>query len=100
MLTSHWRIDMKYDPNNDVDPDEWLSLDERKRILLAEDYHERAGIELPNVRIHAIMHVVVENQITMGDEIPTRETLDRLMAEGLNRHDAVHAIGSILSKGR
>ncbi len=64
---------------------------------MVEDYHERAGIELPNVHVHAAIHVVVENQVAMGDELPTKETLDRLMVEGLDRHDAIHAIGSVLS---
>jgi hypothetical protein len=40
---------------------------------------------------------VVESQIAMGDEIPVRSTAQRLMAEGLDRHDAVHAIGSVLA---
>jgi hypothetical protein len=39
---------------------------------------------------------VVENQIAEGDALPTRRTLERLMGEGLDRHDAVHAIGMVL----
>src|SRR5437016_9813537 len=42
--------------------------------------------------------VVVENQVALGDEIPVRRTLERLRAEGLDRHDAVHAAGSVLAK--
>ena len=41
-------------------------------------------------------HVVVENQVALGDATPVPATLDRLMDEGLDRHEAVHAIGSIL----
>ena len=41
-------------------------------------------------------HVVVENQVALGEVTPVPETLDRLMDEGLDRHEAVHAIGSIL----
>jgi hypothetical protein len=44
------------------------------------------------------MHVVVENQIALGDEIPARATLDRLMEEGLDRHEAIHAISLVLSE--
>jgi hypothetical protein len=47
---------------------------------------------------HAAFHVVIENQIAMGDETPAREALDRLMAEGLSRHEAVHALGSVLAE--
>jgi len=32
----------------------------------------------------------------MGDATVVPATLDRLMREGLDRHDAVHAIGSVL----
>lgn len=89
---------MKYDPYTHIDSDEWRTLDETERGLLVEDYHEKAGIELPNAQLHASIHVVVENQIAMGSELPTKETLDRLMADGPDRHDAIHAIGSVLSK--
>ena len=34
----------------------------------------------------------------MGDATVVPVTLDRLMGEGLDRHDAVHAIGSVLLK--
>jgi hypothetical protein len=41
-------------------------------------------------------HVVVENQVALGEATPVPTTLDRLMDEGLDRHEAIHAIGSIL----
>lgn len=87
-----------YDPRNGPDPKEWLSLDEGIRIILVEEYHQEAGVKLPNLRLHAIIHVVLENQAAMGDETPVQKTLARLIEEGLNRHDALHAIGSVLSK--
>jgi hypothetical protein len=34
----------------------------------------------------------------MGDATVVPATLNRLMREGLDRHDAVHAIGSVLLK--
>ena len=43
------------------------------------------------------MLVVIENQIAMGDELPVRRALDRLMGEGLDRHGAVHAVGLVLA---
>lgn len=52
------------------------------------------GAQVPNERAHAALHVIVENQL--DERIPlVRKTLDRLMAEGLSRHDAVHAISSV-----
>ena len=47
--------------------------------------------------MHATIHAIVENQIALGDELPVRRTVDRLMAEGLDRHEAVHAVGSALT---
>jgi hypothetical protein len=35
----------------------------------------------------------------MGEEVPVAATIERLMAEGLSRHDAVHAVGSVLAAG-
>jgi hypothetical protein len=43
-------------------------------------------------------HVVVENQVALGEATSVPETLDRLINEGLDRHDAVHAIGSVLMR--
>jgi Domain of unknown function (DUF1841) len=87
---------MQYDADEEPDPDAWLELDETERIDLVIDYHRRTGVQLDNPEPHAIAHVVVENQVALGEATPVPETLDRLMDEGLDRHDAVHAIGSIL----
>lgn len=87
----------RYDPDKPPDPDTWFRLDEAERINLAEQYHRRARVRLPNVRLHATLHVIVENQVALGHELPVRKTLDRLQAEGLTRHDAIHAIGSVLT---
>jgi HD superfamily phosphodiesterase len=86
----------RYDPLKAPDPEEWLSMDEQQRISLAQDYHRRARIRLPNEKVHAVVHAIVENQIALGDEMPLRRTIERLMAEGLDRHDAIHAIGMVL----
>ena len=88
---------MRYDPEVAPDPSRWLELGEDERIPLAEAYHRRAGIEVPNMPLHATVHVIVENQVAMGDELPTRRTIERLMDEGLDRHDAVHAVASVLA---
>lgn len=87
----------QYDPFDPPDPEEWLALDEQERIQLARDYHVRAQIELPNANVHAMMHAVIENQVALGDETPVRNKLRQLMAQGLDRHDAIHAIGSVLA---
>jgi len=85
-----------YDPNQQPCPDDWKSLDEAERIELVMTYHTMAGVEVPDEHLHAVVHVIVENQIALGAETPVKATLDRLMSEGLDRHDAIHAIGSVL----
>lgn len=86
----------RYDPLKAPDPAEWLALDEQERIALAQDYHRRARIRVPNARAHATAHAIVESQIALGDETPARRTAQRLMEEGLDRHEAIHAIGMVL----
>ena len=91
-------MNSSYDPNEAPNPEEWLSIDEGVRSMLVEEYHQKAGIKLPNLRLHSVFHVVVENQTALGDETPVQRTLTRLIEEGLDRHDAIHAVGAILSK--
>ena len=84
----------QYDPEVAPDPAQWLALDEQERIDMAEAHHRAARIKLPNATIHAVFHAIVENQIAEGLE-PVVRAMARLQREGLSRHDAVHAIGSV-----
>jgi len=86
-----------YDPEVAPDPSEWQELDEQERIMLVEAYHRREGIELPNLTVHATVHAIVESQVAMGDGSPAGRAIERLMGEGLDRHEAVHAVGSVLA---
>lgn len=83
----------RYDPLKAPDLEEWLALGEQARIERARDYHRRKGIHLPNATLHATAHAIVENQIALGDETPAHRTAQRLMDEGLDRHEAIHAVG-------
>jgi SEC-C motif len=85
----------EYDPSIEPHSEQWLALGEQEQIDLVLEYHRRARIRLPRQQVHAVVHVVVENQIADA-ELPVRRTLQRLMSEGLDRHDAIHAIGSVL----
>ena len=64
----------KYDPHTEPEAEEWLGLDEQERILLVVEHQERARESLPNVRIHSTIHVIVENQVALGDEVPAAAT--------------------------
>jgi hypothetical protein len=85
-----------YNPKKTPDSAAWLALDELERIDLAAAHHRRIRARLPNLQLHATIHVVVENQLAEGTKT-VQDTLERLMDEGLNRHDAIHAIGSVLA---
>jgi hypothetical protein len=85
-----------YDPDVGPDAAAWLEMDETERHLAVEAYHRAARLRMPNVRLHAIIHAVVENQLAEGFE-PVTRALARLMSEALDRHEAVHAIGSVLT---
>jgi len=87
----------RYNARRAPDPTEWLGLDEMERLLRVERYHRKVAAELPNQRLHASIHVVVENQIALGEATPVGSTVDRLMREGLDRHEAIHAVGAMLS---
>ena len=86
----------EYNPESAPESESWLELDEQERILLIETYHRVARIKLPNVTAHAALHAIVENQIALDLE-PVARAMDCLRKEELSRHDAVHAIGSVVA---
>lgn len=86
-----------YDPESTPAPTDWLQTDEGERIELIASYHRRKKIKLPNLELHAVIHAVVENQIALGEDVVVK-TLARLRDDGLNRHEALHAIGSVLAE--
>jgi hypothetical protein len=86
-----------YDPDVSPASADWLRTDAGDRIQLVVADHGRKAIKLPDSRLHAVVHVVVENQLALGEQVVVN-TLARLQAEGLSRHDALHAIGSILAE--
>jgi hypothetical protein len=100
LAVTRWRATVphaNYDPDVAPKPAEWLALDEGEQIALVEAYHRHAGIDLPQATLHAVIHAVVERQLAM--QLPqVVDTLRRLQQEGLDRHDAIHAIGSVLAE--
>lgn len=57
-----------YDPDASPAPQKWLQADEDERIAWAAAYHRRHKVKLPNLQLHAAIHVAVENQIASGDD--------------------------------
>ena len=87
----------RYDPLTAPDAEAWLAMDEGERIDLAQDYHRRKRIKAPNEKAHAVIHAVIENQLAEG-VAPAVSALERMLAEGLDRHEAIHALGTVLAK--
>jgi SWIM/SEC-C metal-binding protein len=88
---------LRYNPEVHPDPGMWLALGEMERRSVIEDYHRAAHITLPNATAHAVIHAVVENQIAEGLD-PVLRAMRRLVTGGLTRHEAVHAIGSVVAE--
>lgn len=85
----------RYDPDIPPDAAQWLELDELDRIAAVEEFHRARKIAVPNLSAHAAFHVVVENQLAEQLEYVQR-ALIRLMGQRLSRHEAIHAISSVL----
>ena len=85
-----------YDPDRAPASADWLATDEGERIELVSAYHRRERIKVPNAQLHAVIHVIVENQLALGEEV-VFNALARLQTEALSRHEALHAIGSVLA---
>jgi hypothetical protein len=88
---------LKYDPEQTPNPADWLALGELERIDLVHQFHEVARIKMPNAKGHAVFHAIIENQIAESME-PIVRAMSRLQREGLSRHDAVHAVASVMAE--
>jgi hypothetical protein len=86
----------RYDPMQTPNPEEWLLLDEDERALLVGEYHRRHRLRAPGSKLHAMFHAIVETQIALEPDGVVARTLARLQREGLDRHEALHAVGSVL----
>jgi len=91
-------VELIYDAGEPPDAMAWLVASEWERIDATRAYCDRYEPGVPNVELHAAIHAVVEAQIAMGDETPVAATQRRLLAEGLSRHDTIHAIGAVLTE--
>jgi len=91
---------MRYDPERPPAADVWKSLDEGEAELMIMQHHRSPRCEhppAPNPRLHAAAHLIVENQAATAD-LPVADALRRLVAEGLSRHEAVHAVGWLVAR--
>jgi hypothetical protein len=87
-----------YEANTAPDPEVWLAIDESRKLAAIEAHHRALAVDLPNPRLHAAMHAIVENQLAANAPAESRVTIERLVAAGVTRHGAVHAIGSVVAE--
>lgn len=87
-----------YNPLKAPKSKEWLAMDEDKRIALIEAYHIKERIPLENVRVHSSFHAIIENQAAMGVQTPVKAAIKRLMLQGADRHEAIHAVVNVFVK--
>jgi hypothetical protein len=78
----------------------WLKMSEGDRMDQVETYHEESRPHPPasNPTMHAITHVVVETQLALDDPPEVRKALERLLEGGIERHEAIHAIGTLVTE--
>jgi hypothetical protein len=88
----------RYDPKSAPNSAAWLALDEGERMELVRRFHRKARVKVPSEQLHVATHVIVETQAAMGDATPVAKAIERLMHEGLDRHEAIHAVGSVLAE--
>jgi hypothetical protein len=80
---------MPYDALKAPDPQDWFELDEQERIDQVIEHHRRHHLPMGEcAKLHGVAHVIVENQIALGDPPAVREALARLIGEGFVRAQA------------
>ncbi|MGE0417002.1 MAG: DUF1841 family protein [Acetobacteraceae bacterium] len=85
-----------YDPLQPPDPAVWQEASSEDRIRVVRAYHEAAGMSGSALTVHGGLHVTVENQIALNDPPIVAVKVQQLMAQGLDRHQALHAVASVL----
>ena len=86
-----------YNPMKAPNRRSWLSMDEGERVELIRQYHEENGDYGESLNAHAAIHCAVETQIAMETPVVC-EALVRLLDQGLHRHEAIHAIATVLAE--
>lgn len=89
-------------PDDDFDPD-----DEDAFIRMVEEEHaespEFSAAKISSTRewspsLHVSMHTIIARQLWNGEPAETWETAKRLLDEGLERHDVLHALAYVASE--
>ena len=90
-----------YNPDKKMNPETWLALDEDEQQELIEEYVLTEELDLGDdvsFTLHAAAHTLVETQLAM-DEKDTVDAYDRLIRQGLKRHETIHALAAVIFEG-
>ena len=89
-----------YNPDKKIDPKTWLALDEYEQQELIEEYvlTDEQGLGEVSPTLHAAAHSMVETQLAMGEK-ETVDAYNRLIRQGLKRHDTLHALAAVIMEG-
>jgi len=88
---------LEYNAYRAPSPAEWLAADEEVRIAAVRAHHQDLS-DSSDSRQHALIHVIVENQVATGEPPETAAALARLIAGGMSRHSAIHAVAAIVAE--
>jgi hypothetical protein len=89
---------MDYDGDRAPDPRAWKDATQEERLGAVEAHHHalaRPHPPMPKPRVHAALHLVVEDQVASGEPPEVHRAIERLVTAGLTRHDALHAVGRV-----
>ena len=88
----------RYNPLSTLNAERWLAEEDAEKLDRVMRSHRREGLDASQLKVHAVLHTIVENQFAMGNATPVPEAMDRLITEGLDRHEAIHAVASKLTE--
>ncbi|MEQ1505626.1 MAG: DUF1841 domain-containing protein [Myxococcota bacterium] len=93
-------MSVRYDADQAPDPAAWLAAAPADRLAAITDHHlarpDRIHPEGYRLQIHARLHHAIETQIAAGEPPIVAATIDRLCAQGLRRHVALHLVAEVL----
>jgi len=84
-----------YDPLTAPNATAWLALDEGERMMLIIEAHKGEDLDEQQLQLHSSGHLIVENQLALEDPEVVLH-FNRLMKEGLDRHNALHACAALV----
>jgi hypothetical protein len=71
-------------------------MTEAERLAIVRRYHRSVKHRAGNPQLQAAIQVTVESQLAERHPAAT-DALNRLTTDGLGRHEALHAIGSVVT---